>query len=159
MPMVGRDAAQRALIHSLSPPPLHATTFGGSHSIRPVPNIDVNLPRCCRATHPAPLAHPRLGRFSTPARRATTASGARPARRARRLPGRAKTDAGGASAHAPLVLVRPPGRAKPAAGGGGGARARAAPCRLRPRRLKSTGHGLPLPYVAYVCFNCFRRFK
>jgi hypothetical protein len=28
-----------------------------------------------------------------------------------------------------------------------------------PRRRESTGPGLPLPYVAYVCFKRFRRFR
>jgi hypothetical protein len=41
---------------------------------------------------------------------------------------------------APLVLVHSPGRANPATGAG-------------------SDPGLPLPYVAYVWFNCFRRFR
>jgi hypothetical protein len=55
----------------------------------------------------------------------------------------------------PLVLVRPLGRAKTAAGGGG---ARAPLLAPTPHPGGWTGLGLILPYVAYVCFNYFRRF-
>ena len=92
---------------------------------------------------------------SRPSRRAH-AGGARSVRRACHPPGRAKTNAGGAGGR-PLVLVHPSSRAKPAASGGS---VRALPLATgsRSRRLESTGPDLTLTYVAYVYFNCFRRF-
>jgi hypothetical protein len=49
-------------------------------------------------------------------------------------------------------------RAKPDIGGagGGGVRAPSLAAVSRPRWLESTSPGLPLPYVANVCFSCFK---
>jgi hypothetical protein len=79
--MVGRDAAQRPLIHLLSPPAvlkkikksyylfrslLSTTSPCDCHSARPVPNADDTLPRCYCAPHPALLARSHRDRFSPP---------------------------------------------------------------------------------------------
>jgi hypothetical protein len=64
-----------------------------------------------------------IQRFSPPLVTRVGASGARYARRARHLPGRTKTGAGGGDVRAPLVLVSSPARLSKPAAGGGGARA------------------------------------
>jgi hypothetical protein len=127
VPMVDHDAAQRPLIHLSSPSTvlkkekktpypfrsLLSTTWPCvCHSVRPAPNADATLPRCCHAPHSAPLAHPRSRALLAPSCRA------RSAHRARHSLGRAKTNAGGVGGRATSASA-PARRAKPAAGGGG----------------------------------------
>jgi hypothetical protein len=45
---------------------LSTTSPCGCHFVRPVPNADATLPRCCRVPHPALLARPRHECFSPP---------------------------------------------------------------------------------------------
>jgi hypothetical protein len=175
VPMVGRDTAQRLLIHSpLLPTVLKkrkkiflSIPLPHLHHIALQPPLHHFRPECgCQSASLLPralsgVARSHLSRvFLAPSRRErfsphlvarTGAGGARSAGRARRPPDRAKT-----SAAAPAALASAPARPSQARCWWRMCSCAAAHCRLRPRRVESTGLDLLLPYVAYACFNCLR---